>query len=98
MSGLIFVEVAYVTSVSVSDISVEWHFIGEHHREEVFAEVEFFSIWYEVEDVWFEDIDAGVDGIGEHLSSGWFFEEAGDMSVCVSHYDAILEGCWVVCE
>ena len=51
-----------------------------------------------VEDGGLEDVDASVDGVGEHLTPAGLLEELADLALVVDDDDAVLEGIWNVVE
>ena len=72
-------------------MAVEREALRERGREHVAGEVDHLALGDEVEDLRFEDVDAGVDRVREDLTPGRFLEESLDRSVGVGDHDAELE-------
>ena len=71
-------ERADVLPVAVGDVAVERAAVVEHRGEHVAREVDDLALGDEVEDLGLEHVDAGVDGVGEHLAPGGLLEEPLD--------------------
>ena len=84
------VEVPDVLPVAVGDEPVERLLLREQEREHVGREVD-HALADVVEDLWFEDVDAGVHRVAEHLAPRRLLEEALDAPVGPGDHDAELE-------
>ena len=68
-----------------------WKTVRQHRREDVAREVDDFALGNEVEHLGLEHVDAGVDGVGEHLTPTRLLEKAFDGAIGVGDHDAELE-------
>src|ERR1700694_3653883 len=95
------IPIRLVVGLNVADIApiaghqeaIERHRVGEHLGEDVAAPVHHRRGRHHVEHLWLDDIDPGVDLVGEDLTPGWLFEEAVDRAIRVGDDDPELE--WV---
>ena len=83
---------AHVLPVAVGDVAVERGAGFEEFREDVAGPVDVLAGCDMVQDLGLHDVDAGVDGVGEHLAPGGFLQEPLDAPVVVDDDDAELEG------
>ena len=65
---------------------------GQRGREGLAGEIHRLALGDEVEDLGFQDVDPGVDGVAEDLTPGRLLEEALDGPVLVGDDDAELQG------
>ena len=91
IGGQVLAEAADVLPVAVGDRAEERLAELEQLGEQLLAEVVGLARRDVVEDLGFEHVDAGVDGVREHLPPGRLFEEALDPALVVDHHDAELE-------
>ena len=63
----------------------------QHQREEVLGKVEVFPSGDVFEDLRFQHIDAGVDGIGDHLAPARLLQKLGDAFFLVGDHHAELQ-------
>ena len=84
-------EGADVLPVAVGHVAVEPLAGGQGGRERLAREVDGLPLGDEVEDLRLEDVDAGVDGVAEHLAPGRLLQEPLDRPVLVGDDDAELE-------
>ena len=84
---------AYVLPVVVRDVAVERTTLLEELREELFGEIVLavFGVGDLVHHRGFQEVDAGVHGVGEDLSPGRLLEEARDPAVLLGYDDAEVQ-------
>ncbi len=82
---------ADVLPVAVGDVAVQRLTLGEHRGEHVAGEVDDLTFGDGVEDHRLEDVDAGVDGVREHLTPGRLLQEPFDAPVGSGDDDPELE-------
>ena len=91
VGGQVLAEAADVLPVAVGDGAEERLAELEQLGEQLLAEVVGLAGGDVVEDLGLEHVDAGVDGVREHLAPGRLLEEALDPAFVVHHDDAELE-------
>src|SRR5713101_3642233 len=84
-------DVADVAPVAGHQETVERHGVGQHLGEDVAAPVHHRRRRHHVEYLRLDDVDPGVDLVGEDLAPGWLFEKAVDGAVRVGDHDPVLE-------
>ena len=84
-------QAADVLPVALGDEAVERRAHLEELGKQVLAEVVLLVGRDVIEDLRLEHVDAGVDGVAEHLAPGGLLEEAFDAALLVDHHDAELE-------
>ena len=82
---------ADVLPVALGDVAVDRQALLEQLREHVAGPVDRLARGDVVEDLGLHDVDAGVDGVGEHLPPGRLLQEALHPAVLVDDGDAELE-------
>src|SRR5579875_654855 len=87
----VLVEVADVLPVALEHMSVEGPSHLQEQREELLREVVRTVVRDMAEHLGLEHVDAGVDGVGEHLPPGGLLEEPLDPPVLVGDDDPELE-------
>ena len=88
---LILFQVPDVGPVRVEDVAAQFCAVAQHERKEILREVVDPAALHAVEDAGLEDVDAGIDGVGEDLSPRRLLEETDDAAVIVGDDDAELE-------
>ncbi len=83
---------ADVLPIALDDVSDQLQAAVQHRRKDIAREVDDLAFGDEVEDLGFEHVDVGVDGVGEHLAPGRLLQEALDRAVLASDDDAELHG------
>ncbi len=91
-------ERADVLPVPFGDVTVQRVAMVEERGKHVAGEVDDFTVGDEVEHRGLEHVDAGVDGVGEHLAPRRLLEEPLDAAVGAGDHDAELEGILDVLE
>ncbi len=84
-------ELTDVLPVLLRHVAVQGVAVVEQRREHVAGEVDHLPLGDEVEDLRFEHVDPGVDGVGEHLAPRRLLQEALDGAVGLRDHDAELE-------
>ena len=84
-------ELADVLPVALGHVAVQRVASFEQRREHVAREVDHLALGDEVEHLGLEHVDAGVDGVGEHLAPGGLLEESLDGAVGTRDHDPELE-------
>ena len=87
----VLLEVADVLPVAVEHAAVDRASHLEQQRKELLREVVRPVGRHVLHDLGVDDVDAGVDRVGEHLAPRRLLEEALDAAVLVRHDDAELE-------
>ena len=86
-------DVTHVRPVAVGDVSVDGTALLQEQREQVLGEVEFLAVGDRVDDVSFQHVDAGIDGVAEHVAPPGLLEESLHPTRLVGDDDAELQ--WV---
>ena len=92
MRPYVGVEGAHVLPVAGGDRAEQRTLFFEELGEDLAGEVDGATGGDVVEDLRFEDEDAGVDGVGEHLAPRRLLQKAFDRAILVGDDDAELEG------
>ena len=87
----ILLQVADIAPVALGDIAVDRVAVAHQDREEVLAEVEGLRGGSVVEHFRLQHVDAGVDGIAEHLAPAGLLQELADRAVVVGDHHAVFE-------
>ena len=85
------IDVPYVRPVGVGDVAEDRQPLVEHGRKELCGEVTRLPRRDEVQHVRLQDIDAGVDRVGENLPPRRLLEKTLDAAILAGHHDAELE-------
>ena len=88
---LILFQVPDVGPVRVEDVAAQFCAVAQHERKEILREVVDPAALHAVEDAGLEDVDAGIDGVGEDLSPARLLEEALDPVVLAGDDDPEVE-------
>ena len=85
-------ECPHVLPVAVGHVAIERLAGRQGFGERLAGEVHRLALGDEVEDLRFEDVDTGVDGVAEDLPPGGLLEESLDRAVLVGDHDPELQG------
>ena len=88
---MVLLEVADVGPVVRRNVAAELLPVAQHLREDVLGEVVDLSGRHVLEDLGLEDVDPGVDRVGEDLAPRRLLEEPFDPAVLAGDDDAELE-------